>query len=48
MADPEQISKQVKKLEKEMRKAAQKLEFEEAAKLRDQAAYLRQRLVELA
>ncbi|MFW6216549.1 MAG: excinuclease ABC subunit UvrB [Desulfohalobiaceae bacterium] len=48
LADPEQISKQVKKLEKEMRKAAQKLEFEEAAKLRDQAAYLRQRLVELA
>ncbi|MFO8033277.1 MAG: excinuclease ABC subunit UvrB [Desulfohalobiaceae bacterium] len=48
LTDPEQISKQVKALEKEMRKAAQKLEFEEAAKLRDQAAYLRQRLVEMA
>ncbi len=46
--DPDQISRQIKKLEKDMRKAAQELEFEEAAKLRDQAAYLRQRLVELA
>ncbi len=48
LTDPENISRQVKQLEKQMRKAAQKLEFEEAARLRDQAAYLRQRLVELA
>jgi excinuclease ABC subunit B len=39
---PEQAFKQIKKLEQEMHKAARNLEFEQAAKLRDRIAELRQ------
>jgi excinuclease ABC subunit B len=40
---PEQAVKQIKKLEAEMMRLARNLEFEQAAKLRDQIADLRQR-----
>jgi excinuclease ABC subunit B len=40
---PEQAVKQIKKLETEMLRLARNLEFEQAAKLRDQIADLRQR-----
>jgi excinuclease ABC subunit B len=39
---PEQAVKQIKKLDQEMHKAARNLEFEQAAKLRDQIHILRQ------
>ena len=45
--DPEALSKKIRKLEREMRAAAKELEFEQAAKLRDQVAAMREILVEL-
>ncbi|HTE39743.1 MAG TPA: excinuclease ABC subunit UvrB, partial [Steroidobacteraceae bacterium] len=44
---PEQAAKHIKKLEVEMQKAARNLEFEQAAKLRDQIHALRQIELEL-
>ena len=41
------MEKKIKMLEREMREAAKALEFEKAAGLRDQAAVLRQRLLEM-
>jgi excinuclease ABC subunit B len=40
---PELMTKKIAKLEKEMRLAAQNLEFEKAAKLRDDVRRLRER-----
>ncbi|MGH8518101.1 MAG: UvrB/UvrC motif-containing protein, partial [Panacagrimonas sp.] len=42
---PELLGKKITKLEKEMRLAAQNLEFEKAAKLRDEVRSLRQQLL---
>ena len=42
---PELLGKKIAKLEKEMRAAAQNLEFEKAAKLRDEVRVLRQQLL---
>ena len=39
---PEQLMKQAAKLEKRMLKAARDLEFEEAARLRDEIRYIRE------
>ncbi|MHC1789075.1 excinuclease ABC subunit UvrB [Solidesulfovibrio sp.] len=44
---PKAMEKKIKMLEREMREAAKALEFEKAAQCRDQAALLRQRLLEL-
>jgi excinuclease ABC subunit B len=41
--DPKQLAKELKRLEKEMMNAAQNLEFEKAAKLRDELKRLRER-----
>jgi len=46
-ADPKQLQKTVKRLEREMREAAKELEFERAAELRDRVALLRERILEL-
>ena len=46
-ADPKQMNKAVKRLEREMREAAKELEFERAAELRDRIALLRERMLEL-
>jgi excinuclease ABC subunit B len=43
---PDRLHKMIKELEKEMKKAAQSLEFEKAAALRDQVFELRGALVE--
>ncbi len=40
---PEELDREVRKLEKEMRRAAEKLDFEEAAAIRDRIRFLRQR-----
>jgi excinuclease ABC subunit B len=45
--DPEDIASEIKKLSEAMRKAAQLLEFEQAAGIRDRIKYLRRRLEEL-
>ncbi|HID82802.1 MAG TPA: excinuclease ABC subunit UvrB [Chromatiales bacterium] len=45
--DPVELSKQIKKLEQKMHKHAQELEFEEAAKCRDEIHDLRQHLLGL-
>src|SRR5690606_14124974 len=42
---PEELSKQIGKLENEMYEAAKSLEFEKAATIRDQIANLKQRLL---
>ncbi len=42
-----ELAKEIKKLEKQMRVAAQELEFEQAARYRDQSILLRKRLLEL-
>ena len=42
---PELLGKKISKLEKEMRQAAQNLEFEKAAKLRDEVRSLREQLL---
>ncbi len=39
---PEELDREIKRLEKEMRRAAEKLDFEEAATIRDRIRYLRQ------
>lgn len=44
--EPAQLSKQISLLEKQMLQAAQQLEFEKAAQLRDQIASLRQQLLQ--
>jgi excinuclease ABC subunit B len=44
-ANPTQIGKEIKKLRKQMKKAAEKLEFEQAAKIRDEIKRLE--LIEL-
>ena len=41
--DPKQLAKELKRLEKEMMNAAQNLEFEKAANLRDELKRLRER-----
>jgi excinuclease ABC subunit B len=41
--DPKQLAKELKRLEKEMLNAAQNLEFEKAANLRDELKRLRER-----
>ncbi|CCH47574.1 excinuclease ABC subunit UvrB [Pseudodesulfovibrio piezophilus] len=46
-ADPKQLEKSIKRLERDMRDAAKELEFERAADLRDRVALLRERLLEL-
>ena len=38
---PEEVDREIRRLEKEMRRAAEKLEFETAAELRDRIRYLR-------
>ncbi|EPR44102.1 UvrABC system protein B [Desulfovibrio sp. X2] len=45
--DPKDVGREIKKLEREMRKAAEALEFERAAELRDRIARLREILLEL-
>ncbi len=45
--DPEEIAAEIKKLTEHMRKAAQLLEFEQAAQMRDRIKELRRRLEEL-
>jgi excinuclease ABC subunit B len=47
-ADPKELAKRIKRLEKEMRQAAQDLEFEKAAELRDKIADMREVLVKLS
>jgi len=42
---PEELEKEVKRLEKQMRRAAEKLDFEQAATLRDRIRYLRQKQI---
>ena len=42
---PEDLEREVKRLEKAMRKAAEKLDFEEAASIRDRIRYLRQQAI---
>ena len=42
---PEVVGKKIGKLEKEMRVAAQNLEFEKAAKLRDEVRRLREQIL---
>lgn len=44
--DPQQLQKEIKKLEKQMYAHARDLEFEEAAQLRDQVELLNKRLIE--
>lgn len=44
---PEDISRSIQKLEREMREAAKELEFERAASLRDRIKSLRERLIEV-
>ena len=44
-ASPEELEREIIRLEKEMRKAARSLEFERAAALRDRIRYLRQKEV---
>ena len=39
---PEELDREIKRLEKEMRRAAEKLNFEEAATIRDRIRYLLQ------
>ncbi|MBM4196512.1 MAG: excinuclease ABC subunit UvrB [Gammaproteobacteria bacterium] len=46
-AAPEQLAGQLRQLEKRMQRHARDLEFEEAAKLRDEVRQLRERLLEL-
>lgn len=46
--DPKMLEKRIKKLRKEMRAAAERLEFEKAAQLRDQIIELERRALELA
>ena len=43
--DPKALAKRISALERQMRQAAQKLEFEQAAELRDTIASLREMLV---
>ena len=43
--DPKALAKRISSLERQMRQAAQKLEFEHAAELRDTIASLREMLV---
>lgn len=45
MTPPEQIARQLKKLEKDMHRKAENLEFEAAAKLRDEIKILRESLI---
>jgi excinuclease ABC subunit B len=45
---PEMLGRKIQKLEKEMRTAAQNLEFEQAAKLRDEVRLLREQMVKAA
>jgi excinuclease ABC subunit B len=47
-ATPEQIAREIRRLESEMLKHARNLEFEEAAACRDVIQVLQQRLLELA
>ncbi len=47
LTDPKAIARAIKVQEREMRKAAQELEFERAAGLRDRSMALRERLLEL-
>ncbi len=44
--DPEEIAKEIKKLERDMRAAAKELEFERAAELRDRIKHMREALIE--
>ena len=44
---PEDLAKEIKRLERDMRKCAEKLEFEKAAELRDRMARLKDVLLEL-
>lgn len=43
--DPKEVAKRIQKLERKMRKAAEKLEFEQAAEIRDKISTLREILV---
>ena len=45
--NPKQLEKKIRKMEKEMREAARELNFEHAAKLRDEIILLREALIEL-
>ncbi|SKA80309.1 Excinuclease ABC subunit B [Paucidesulfovibrio gracilis DSM 16080] len=45
--DPRKLTKLVRRLEREMREAAKELEFEQAARLRDRIAPLRDRILQL-
>ena len=45
---PEKLAEYISQLEEEMYKAAEKLEFERAAELRDEIAELRQELIGFA
>ncbi len=47
LTDPKAMARAIKALEREMREAAQELEFERAAGLRDRSMALRERLLEL-
>jgi excinuclease ABC subunit B len=47
-ATPEQINREIKRLEGEMQRHARNLEFEEAAACRDAIQVLQQRVLELA
>jgi excinuclease ABC subunit B len=47
-ADPKELAQRIKRLEREMRQAAQDLEFEKAARLRDKIADMREVLVKLS
>jgi excinuclease ABC subunit B len=47
-ATPEQINREIKRLEGEMQRHARNLEFEEAAACRDAIQALQQRVLELA
>ncbi|MDQ7032064.1 MAG: excinuclease ABC subunit UvrB [Desulfonauticus sp.] len=47
MLPPHKLEKEIKKLEKQMKNCAKNLEFEEAAKLRDEIVYLKKVLLEV-
>jgi excinuclease ABC subunit B len=47
LTDPKKLKQTIEKLRNDMRKAAKNLEFEEAAKLRDQINYLEETLLKL-
>ena len=45
---PDQVAREIEKLEKKMLEHAKNLEFEQAAKLRDQIGVLRERFIALS